>query len=624
MPLAIARARIERCVGLFCLGAPPPKNELHPPAPAQLILLAGQRGAGKSHLLPTLAALLGRRAIELDREIEAREGMPIRALFALGEARFRAAERAAFEALAASARAHDGAVVALGGGFLQHHAPLLAGHWPVLIPISFESYRERLLCDTERPRLLPHLPLEEELLRVFQQREVLHAALPLHSLSELLALAPRLVPIRPARVVTLPPLLGQEEALIFAKRARAMGADLLELRTDLHPEDALKAAPLAGEIELLAAERGAPPPREWLDEALLLDLPSEHFERGAAPAIGNAPGRPSLIVSWHAATPLSTDDALSYWRSLALPAQALVKHVEPLGSARNGERLFETRRQLSELTDPRRVTALATGPEALPFRALLAPENALDYLALDPASLSAPGQRLLPDAAREERRPRTKRRLGILGNPVTASLSPRLHPWPFDRIELPPDVDLGELLAALHSHYAGFAVTSPFKSRAAEAARTSLPVVNTLLRTEEGWEGFNTDLDGATHCLAKLRAQNGITILGAGGAAASLRAAAELAGMTQQTLRRSDLCGEHAPLTGDLFWTWPAQVAPPAGLRFERARVALIAYGAPARAIAQEVAARGGEPILLGATWLIAQARHQRRLFAATLGGHPP
>jgi len=57
-------------------------------------------------------------------------------------------------------------------------------------------------------------------------------------------------------VVTLPPGLGPDAALRFAQDARARGASLLELRTDLYPEGSVDAAALAERVELLVAERG--------------------------------------------------------------------------------------------------------------------------------------------------------------------------------------------------------------------------------------------------------------------------------------------------------------------------------------------------------------------------------
>lgn len=78
------------------------------------LALTGFMGAGKSTLGAEVARRLGRGFIDLDREIEARTGIPITELFARdGEPAFRALE----ESVAASVLdAPEPAVIALGGG----------------------------------------------------------------------------------------------------------------------------------------------------------------------------------------------------------------------------------------------------------------------------------------------------------------------------------------------------------------------------------------------------------------------------------------------------------------------------------------------------------------------------
>lgn len=104
-----------------------------------------------------------------------------------------------------------------------------------------------------------------------------------------------------------------------------------------------------------------------------------------------------------------------------------------------------------------------------------------------------------------------------------------------------------------------------------------------------------------------------VTLLGSGGAAMVLGEAATSMGAELRTLRREEV--GHRPVRGTAIWTWPAHLPVPAGLRFEGARVAIIAYGAPARTIAREISGRGGVPLRLGPRWLIAQARRQRELW---------
>jgi len=293
-----------------------------------------------------------------------------------------------------------------------------------------------------------------------------------------------------------------------------------------------------------------------------------------------------------------------------------VKHVEPLGNPASASRLLETQRRLQQALGPGRVTVMATGPLALPFRCVLSRANELEYVAGTPQWSAAPGQRLLEDAVREARSGAAvdRPRLGILGSRIASSRSPRIHPQPFDRIDLPGDVGLGELLDALLPFYAGLAVTSPFKRAAAQHVRSTLPAVNTLVRRPDGWEAHNTDVEGARAALKALGARE-VTLLGSGGAAVALQMAADELRVSLFALRRGEV-GD-GPIRGTAIWTWPAHVLTPAELRFDGARVGVIAYGPPAHAIARDIVQRGGIPVRLGPRWLIAQARRQRALWAS-------
>jgi shikimate kinase len=140
------------------------------------VVLVGHRAAGKSRLLPIAAHLISRPAVDLDESIARRTGRSTRDLFDRDRDAFRAEERAAFLAVPV------GAVIAAGGGFLALHADLLEGHLAVLVPVTFETYRERLLADGSRPRLRPEVSLEDEIASVFRERESAHARAPSVSL----------------------------------------------------------------------------------------------------------------------------------------------------------------------------------------------------------------------------------------------------------------------------------------------------------------------------------------------------------------------------------------------------------------------------------------------------------
>ena len=131
------------------------------------------------------------------------------------------------------------------------------------------------------------------------------------------------------------------------------------------------------------------------------------------------------------------------------------------------------------------------------------------------------------------------RRAGVLGSPVSHSLSPALHragyaatgltQWRYDLIECDAD-RLPELVTSSGPEWAGFSVTMPGKSAAAAVADDRSPrvaalgVANTLIRRDSGWFADNTDVDGL---LGALRAAGApkiarALILGGGGTAASV------------------------------------------------------------------------------------------------------
>ncbi|MBM4381219.1 MAG: shikimate kinase [Deltaproteobacteria bacterium] len=145
--------------------------------PGSPVVIVGHRTAGKTRALPLVCALTGRPGYDLDREIEVRHPRSLRAWVQLDPNGFRAAERRVFGQLPRAS------VISVGGGFLALHADLLEGCTPVIVPISFATYRERLLGDQSRPRLRPELTVEDEIVEIFHSREALHRQFPTVSLA---------------------------------------------------------------------------------------------------------------------------------------------------------------------------------------------------------------------------------------------------------------------------------------------------------------------------------------------------------------------------------------------------------------------------------------------------------
>lgn len=129
------------------------------------------------------------------------------------------------------------------------------------------------------------------------------------------------------------------------------------------------------------------------------------------------------------------------------------------------------------------------------------------------------------------------RTCGLIGNPVEHTMSPVIHNTLAQRegrnmVYVPFPVEEGCLAAAIKGAYAlnilGLNVTVPYKSEAAEYLTEKdemagrIGAVNTLVRTGEGYKGYNTDMLGLFRAMQseKIRLEGeAILILGAGGAA---------------------------------------------------------------------------------------------------------
>lgn len=126
---------------------------------------------------------------------------------------------------------------------------------------------------------------------------------------------------------------------------------------------------------------------------------------------------------------------------------------------------------------------------------------------------------------------------GLIGNPVEHTLSPLIHNTLAEMLShnlvyVPFHVAKGQVLSALKGAYAlnllGLNVTVPYKSEIMEGLvrvdelAEKIGAVNTLVRTEGGFAGYNTDMPGLYRAMAsegiELEGQD-VILLGAGGAA---------------------------------------------------------------------------------------------------------
>jgi shikimate dehydrogenase len=106
--------------------------------------------------------------------------------------------------------------------------------------------------------------------------------------------------------------------------------------------------------------------------------------------------------------------------------------------------------------------------------------------------------------------------LAVLGSPIEHSKSPSIHAAAYHQLDLDWDygryrIEANELESFLRLRdetWRGLSLTMPLKFKAFELSTPSCPVasatgvVNTLLHTNNGWEGYNTDGYGISQAIS--------------------------------------------------------------------------------------------------------------------------
>lgn len=129
-------------------------------------------------------------------------------------------------------------------------------------------------------------------------------------------------------------------------------------------------------------------------------------------------------------------------------------------------------------------------------------------------------------------------RAGVLGSPIGHSLSPTLHragyaaagltDWTYTAHEM-DEGGLPPFVADLTDDWRGLSLTMPLKVVAGDLAETvtdtarAARAINTLVRTDTGWAGDNTDVHGITAALrgAGIESVDRATVVGSGATARS-------------------------------------------------------------------------------------------------------
>ena len=133
----------------------------------------------------------------------------------------------------------------------------------------------------------------------------------------------------------------------------------------------------------------------------------------------------------------------------------------------------------------------------------------------------------------EKTRSGMTKQYAVLGYPISHSKSPIIHTAAFaarsvdasyQAIEVPGN--LAEFLSGQGSGFSGFSITMPLKLQALDFAdrADSLAIgtgsANTLVKTESGWDAYNTDVFGIQKAISGLKIKT-VSVLGTGATARS-------------------------------------------------------------------------------------------------------
>jgi 3-dehydroquinate dehydratase / shikimate dehydrogenase len=216
---------------------------------------------------------------------------------------------------------------------------------------------------------------------------------------------------------------------------------------------------------------------------------------------------------------------------------------------------------------------IAMGAAGIPSRVLAARlGNRWTYAGERIAPGQLPPGRLLKEFRWRDLRPDTAI-YGVVGNPVSHSLSPAMHNAGFghlglNAVYLPLEgADAGDFVRfARGVGLAGASITAPFKVALMDEVDELEPLarrvgaINTLVVRDGRWYGANTDVYGFSAPLSGRIGVRGVraTILGAGGAARAVAVAlADMGASVTVSARRSDAAREIAALAGGRVGDFP-------------------------------------------------------------------
>jgi len=279
-------------------------------------------------------------------------------------------------------------------------------------------------------------------------------------------------------------------------------------------------------------------PTNWFAD-LELDLVNEFARANETTALDWR----QVICSHHDFNGVPADLEKVYARMSATPAR-IIKIAVQANDAMDCIPIFHLLERVQR--EEREMIAIAMGPAGIMSR-VLGPSRGsfLTYGSLDDESATAPGQltaREMREVYRIDRIDRETKIFGIIGNPVSHSLSPHIHNAAFEAakfnaVYIPFEVgDANDFMRRMVQprsremdwNLRGLSVTAPHKLTVMERldwiepSAKEMRAVNTIVLRDDELHGYNTDAIGF---ISPLRGKFGslkharCAIIGAGGAA---------------------------------------------------------------------------------------------------------
>jgi len=248
-------------------------------------------------------------------------------------------------------------------------------------------------------------------------------------------------------------------------------------------------------------------------------------------------GKTEVILSYHNFSNTMDDLEPLYDIMCELPGDILkiVTYAQDIG---DNLKMFKVLKRAKQ--ESRRLIGLCMG-EFGEISRVLSPllGGFLTFGSLETGKESAPGQILASTLKNVYRvdQPRAEFKIfGVIGNPVNKSMGYLIHNRAFQEIGS-SDIYVSFLVKNAEKFFhefqdlfAGLSVTMPFKENmiplldAVDATAKKIGAVNTVVKTEHGWKGYNTDCSGAIDALEAqidLKGKN-VLIIGSGGTAKAI------------------------------------------------------------------------------------------------------